>query len=179
MFAEKRFRVAIIDCATMARQSSHWMPLTLFIATILLLMALPPVVDAGPYGPGMKISFYNKMPPGIQHAVKAHCFRQSGAPGGYSGDCGYWWFKPGTWWEVWIASNNDHYHDYGGTRYWCEFRTLNKPLTWVNLFVGTGGARNQPCECVDEACQWMISNEGLSCGSYPNRYLHKWGQPLN
>ena len=44
------------------------------------------------------------------------------------------------------------HRNWGGIRYWCEFQAPGKPYTYVNVFIGTGSATNQPCECTEEGC---------------------------
>ena len=63
--------------------------------------------------------------------------------------------------------------NWGGIRYLCEFQGQEKPTTTFNVFVGTGGPSNQPCECTGKYCQWTINEEGISCDS--NDYIHNWG----
>jgi hypothetical protein len=136
----------------------------LLIVTMVLLMAkLPAMVEAD-----MRVTFYN----GMHNTVKMHCQDD------YNGDHGYMWVKPtDTFCGFTVLSKSESGADYGGWHTWCGFETPGKPLTYVDVFVGTGGSANLPCDCFGKDCEWTISDWGIHCGAVPGRYVHKWGQP--
>lgn len=60
-----------------------------------------------------------------------------------------------------------------GLRYTCSFVAPGKATTTFDVFVGWGGVKNLPCNCLGDTCKWLVLDTGFSCNG--GAYTRTWG----
>lgn len=124
-------------------------------ALFLVLLITAPIVSRVE---GMSAVLMNKM----NQNVGITCYKEGG-------DFGYRIVTPG---HSYIFEIGDA-KDFPGRKYACSFAATGKPQTVLDVFLGTGGLNNEPCECVGDFCPWFVTNDGFSCNF--NHFTHGWG----
>jgi hypothetical protein len=124
---------------------------TVVMVTLVLLTSSLAVTD------GMRVTLENDM----TQALSISC--QS-----TKGDIGARLVSPGLQYIIDIPGRFT-----SGLKYTCTFVAPGKPTTTIDVFVGWGGVKNAPCNCLGDSCPWQITASGFSCNS--GTYSRTWG----